>query len=348
MPTITTTIEDNSPLLYYDGWTVGGYPPGADSLTTEYSESNFMGTTAQNASMTFRYCGTDVQLYGAQRGNHGRYQVTLDNFTYSPQSGFAPDPGNFQVVLFESHDVPQGNHTVIITNADNDKWLDIDFVTWTSTFGDPEAVLGVTAVDDGDSAFQYSSGDWTINPPNVGKYFSGTGHVTGNYNAKAQLTFSGDAISLYGPVGVNGSSYTVQINDSALVSYNSFRTIGYQMLLYHMNNLGPGNHTLTFLCLPVQQQICGIDYVNIYHTATNDSTYLFGSSGSRSLSTGDVVGIAVGSAAALIALGVVVLYFTIRKKSASQSQYSAVNPFVSRAMTQADQRRNIGESVRIG
>ncbi len=184
-----------------------------------------MATTAQNASMTFKYIGTDVQLYGAQRGNHGRYQVTLDNFTYSPQSGYAPDPGNFQVVLFESHDVQQGNHTVTITNVDNDKWLDIDFVrsspyltaktlnhysfqvTWNSTFGDPEAALGVTAVDDGDSGFQYSAGDWTINPPNLGKYFSGTGQcvviwnlifsndsftysVTGNYNAKVKLTFS--------------------------------------------------------------------------------------------------------------------------------------------------------------
>lgn len=184
-----------------------------------------MATTAQNASMAFRYIGTDVQLYGAQRGNHGRYQVTLDNFTYSPQSGYAPDPGNFQVVLFESHDLQQGNHTVTITNVDSDMWLDIDFVrlssyliaktlnqylfqvTWTSTFGDPEAALGVTAVDDGDSAFQYSAGDWAMTPPDVGKYFSGTGQcvviwdftfsngtltcsVTGNSNAKVQLTFS--------------------------------------------------------------------------------------------------------------------------------------------------------------
>jgi len=79
---------------------------------------------------------------------------------------------------------------------------------------------------------------------------------------------------------------------------------------------------------------------------------------SRSLSRGDVTGIAIGSAAALIAIGVVALYFIIRKKTASQSvQYSSVNPIVSYAtpsMTEADQRSypgqvgNIRESVYIG
>lgn len=238
----------------------------------------------------------------------------------------------------------------------------------------------------------------------------------------SRYTLSGDAISLYGPVGLNGSSYTVQMDDSTSTSYNALRSIGYQMLLYHTNNLGPGNHTLMFTCLPVQEQICGIDYVNIYRTATNDSTNLFGqvlyvlpsqllptsfscSSSrstaatsddrcvcgtlwpsihsqlfspamvysmhcsctslriltpySRSPSTGNIVGIAIGSAAALIAISAVALYFIIRQKNASQSaQYSAVNPFVphpstiqTSSMTVAHQRRQVGnvrESVRIG
>ncbi|KAK2461099.1 hypothetical protein APHAL10511_006878 [Amanita phalloides] len=190
MPTITTTVEDNSPLLTFDGWIIGA-SNGPDGLITSYSERNFMATTTQNATMTFNYNGTDVTLYGAQRGNHGRYQVTVDHTTYDPQSGYAADPGKFQVTLFESHGLQQGNHTVKISDIDGGQWLDIDFVTWTSTFGDPNAQLAITAVDDGDSAFGYSGTDWANNPTDVGKYFGGTGHSTSTYNAKMQFKFTG-------------------------------------------------------------------------------------------------------------------------------------------------------------
>ena len=96
-------------------------------LSASYSDSDFTKTNTQNTTMTFVYNGTDVTLYGAQRGNHGNYQVTVDGVASSPQSGYNAN-GNFQVVLYESNGLSQGNHTVVIENLGDNLYLDIDFV----------------------------------------------------------------------------------------------------------------------------------------------------------------------------------------------------------------------------
>ena len=87
-----------------------------------------MVTDHGGAQMTFHFNGTDVILYGAKRGNHGRYQVAVDNGTLDTESGFAQDPGLFQALLFQSHGLHQGPHTMILTNIDDLKFVDVDFV----------------------------------------------------------------------------------------------------------------------------------------------------------------------------------------------------------------------------
>jgi len=331
MPTLTTTIEDISPLLSYNGWVPGS--SADDGSCSLYSDSNFMKTNTQNTTMTFTYNGTDLTLYGAQRSNHGNYQVVVDGTANSPQSGYNAQ-GNFQVVLFQSHGLSQGNHTVTLTNQGaNSLYLDIDFVTWTSTFGNASDPLGIITVDDQDASFVYSGSDWSNSPTDVGKYFAGTGHSTSTYNATAQVTFSGDAISLYGPVGASGSPYNVQMDNSKPVSYNANRAEGYQVLLYHANNLGSGNHTLVFTCTPVQSQFCAVDYINIYGTAGSSSSSTTpgfdssqGGTGSAShsnnsaLSAGDIVGIVLGSVAVVVAGAIVALYIVARRKSNAKQE----------------------------
>ncbi|KAF8329326.1 hypothetical protein F5887DRAFT_1004751 [Amanita rubescens] len=332
MPTLTTTIENISPLLVYsNGWTPGSSQ--SDSLASSYSDSDFTKTNTQNTTMTFVYNGTDVTLYGAQRGNHGNYQVTVDGAASSPQSGYNAN-GNFQVILYESNGLSQGNHTVVIENLGDNLYLDIDFVTWKATFGNANDPLGIITVDDTDSAFKYSGSDWSASPTDAGKYFAGTGHSTSTFNASMEFTFSGEAISLYGPVGATGGPYLVQMDKSTAVSYNANTTPGFQVLLYHANNLGSGNHTLTFWCQPVQQQICAIDYVNIYDTATTGSgssssngtagftggsggsgSNLSSSNNSSALSTGDIIGIVLGTVAVVAAAVFVVLYIVVQKRS---------------------------------
>jgi hypothetical protein len=70
-----------------------------------------------------------VSIFGAKRGNHGLYQVTLDGTT-SPEVTGAGD--QFQTSLY-SATVQKGMHTVTMVNREN-KFLDIDFVSPASRF----------------------------------------------------------------------------------------------------------------------------------------------------------------------------------------------------------------------
>lgn len=121
MMALVHCMYDDIPLVLFFG-------KKDETFLLRYSDSNFMKTNTQNTTMTFTYNGTDLTLYGAQRSNHGNYQVVVDGTANSPQSGYNAQ-GNFQVVLYQSHGLSQGNHTVTITNQGaNSLYLDIDFV----------------------------------------------------------------------------------------------------------------------------------------------------------------------------------------------------------------------------
>lgn len=95
-----------------------------------YSDATFTLCTANGASATFTFNGTDIWIFGAKRDNHGPYTVTLDGSVIE-QAGFAVLPGVFQTPLFVSAGLQNKQHTVVITNTQTDdtkKFLDIDFV----------------------------------------------------------------------------------------------------------------------------------------------------------------------------------------------------------------------------
>jgi hypothetical protein len=143
------TIEDNSPIISYSaGWRAGHslddklanlwiifsivFVNTQDLLPTSsppwyrYSQSSFTATTVDGASAIFTFNGTDVEIFGARRENHGSYHVKLDNTSYPPFSGNA-SPATFQQPLFTASNLNQGAHTVTLTNQGN-TFLDIDFV----------------------------------------------------------------------------------------------------------------------------------------------------------------------------------------------------------------------------
>lgn len=84
-----------------------------------------MVTQVINASVTFTFYGTGVQLYGAQRSDHGLYRVTLDSHVYT-LNGQANGTESFQVSLFQSAALTNGLHTVTVVNLGTK--LDLDFV----------------------------------------------------------------------------------------------------------------------------------------------------------------------------------------------------------------------------
>lgn len=151
MPILTTTIEDPCPLISYSttGWRQGSGE--SDPLITtrsaldhivcgicrahqrlprkSYSQSSFTASKTGDASVSFSFNGTDIELFGSRRDNHGNYEVTIDNRT-SSLNGFA-QPNLFKQSLFSALNLTQGYHTITLTNKPTDNghnFVDIDFV----------------------------------------------------------------------------------------------------------------------------------------------------------------------------------------------------------------------------
>ncbi|KAJ2935071.1 hypothetical protein H1R20_g2077, partial [Candolleomyces eurysporus] len=169
MPSYLAIYEDTSPFFTYtQGWRAG--TSGGDSLADRYSESSFAVTNIQGASFSFKFYGTEVSIFGAKRGNHGLYQVTLDSMT-SPEA--------------------TGMHTVTITNK-QDAYLDIDFVSWKASVGRDDEPLILNTWQASHPAFVYAPADaWTTNPPSVGTFMGATQHASSNPGASVRLTFQG-------------------------------------------------------------------------------------------------------------------------------------------------------------
>ncbi|KAJ6609889.1 hypothetical protein B0H10DRAFT_2062966 [Mycena sp. CBHHK59/15] len=326
MPQFNTTIEDFSPLISYSSeWTAGR---SADSLADLYSDSSFTLTQSDGASASFVYNGTGITIFGAKRGNHGFYQVSVDGNVFPPATGKASDPGQFQVPLFSNTNLPQGLHTVTITNQGT-TFLDIDFITWQSSVGPDDEQLVVDTVQDADPSFVYTPiNSWGTNPPNLGTFSGSSGHATATPGAFMTYTFQvRDAVSLYGPVGPAGSPFTVSLDGGVPVNYTASKQFYQpQVLLYTANTMGPGDHVLKVAYEPTQSgQIFAIDYANVYTTASQ------GTNSRNRLPGPAVAGIVIALLFILLVLGALLFFLRRRKarKTVSTLESQMVQPSTS-------------------
>lgn len=93
-----------------------------------YSQSTFTLTQTDGDEAKLTFNGTGIQIFGARRGNHGFYQVTIDGQTGPALTGKAPDPGEFQASLFSVDNLDQKLHTLTLRN-EGTTFLDIDYVS---------------------------------------------------------------------------------------------------------------------------------------------------------------------------------------------------------------------------
>lgn len=98
--------------------------------TARYSQSSFTLSQSANATMSFTFFGTSVGIYGAKRGNHGPYQVQVDNQQFPAVNG-SSSPDAFNQTLFSTSGLQKGLHTVTLTNGAN-TYLDVDYVRLTT------------------------------------------------------------------------------------------------------------------------------------------------------------------------------------------------------------------------
>ena len=86
-----------------------------------------MVTQVANASVSFTFFGSALQLYGAERANHGLYQITIDSHVYPPANGSVNGADVFQAPLFQTAALKSGSHKLTVVNLGTTKF-DLDFV----------------------------------------------------------------------------------------------------------------------------------------------------------------------------------------------------------------------------
>ncbi|RXW22096.1 hypothetical protein EST38_g3769 [Candolleomyces aberdarensis] len=217
------------------------------------------------------------------------------------------------------------------------KYLDIDFVSWKASVGRDDEPLIVNTWQASHPAFVYAPADaWTTNPPSVSNFIGATGHASSSPGASVQLNFQGlqpspkvkwaisvtesiftigDAIAIYGPSGPNGASY--------------HRT---RQLLYYGATLGPGNHSIILTLEQIfdRSGMLAIDYAEIYTTpslgGSFDNATPSPSSGGPQV-TALIVGIAITGTLALLVLGLLAFLFVSHKYKGRLNSTPTISPY---------------------
>ncbi|WVF72620.1 hypothetical protein IAT40_007438 [Kwoniella sp. CBS 6097] len=134
----TTMFDDTAAYISYQGtWSP---QETGDPFISRYQNSTFHSTTTDGDTATITFIGTDIQVFGAKRPNHGFLSGSIDKTPKVYMNGYARNPEEYQVVLFEAHGIENGTHEVVMTNEPmydtsvaGGNWFDIDFVAINGT-----------------------------------------------------------------------------------------------------------------------------------------------------------------------------------------------------------------------
>ncbi|KAL1675917.1 hypothetical protein EV122DRAFT_253554 [Schizophyllum commune] len=311
------TIEDTSPIISYSPeWSPGD--SSQDDSASQYSSGTFMATNSMGATISFTFNGSAIAIYGSKRFNHGRYQIKIDGDFVTEQDGHA-DPDQFQQELFSADDLDAGLHTVELTNLEQ-KFVDVDYVAWTSSIGDSSKVQDITVqtYQDTDEAFAYDA-NWSTKVSNAGTFLGGTGHTTSTTGSTAHFTFTGAGVTLYGPVGPSFGSYSVLLdgipissengtqlahtsnaNELGALSANKTRASATQVL-FHASGLANGEHVLDIVA--ESDEGVAVDFALTYTPKGGDK-----------LSKGAIAGVVIGSVGTLLLVLFALYWIFIRNR----------------------------------
>ncbi|KAG6865742.1 hypothetical protein C0991_012214 [Blastosporella zonata] len=237
--------------------------------------------------MSLDFDGAALNVFGSVNGTFAVNidgQVHYDSNTQLSQTAQAAS-------LFTTNTLSPGKHTITITNQDEGAVLFIDYISFTSSVAQKNGTLDRLVVDDIEPAFHYERVD---------------------------------AVGLYGTIGPDHGTYSVQLDDQPPQSYNAAQsTFAAQISLYYVTHLDAGNHTLHVV--NEDNAVFDIDWANLATIANVTST---------SISTGAIVGAAVGGVIALliIVLGFLLCYRLSRKRSIGRSERtSSMSPYMMEA-----------------
>ncbi|KAF8315861.1 hypothetical protein DL93DRAFT_813506 [Clavulina sp. PMI_390] len=275
------TIDNPSPLLTYSPewmWQVVTNISDPEGYSQYSNGSTATTTSFVGAMVNFTFFGTGVWVYGAKRPNYAYYNVTLNGnktSTFTAQS----DNSVFGQALYGASNLPYGLHTLSIANAgsspstimsgSNDTSIDIDWLVWETEYDGPggpvNAQVSQVTFDNNHPRFLYT-GSWS-SQTNADGPSNGTDQYTTSSDASLQFTFDGDAIALYGSVGVDHGDFVANVDGMQSKTLSGhWNESGYMQMLYYVENLGAGTHNLNVDNKPTSSSEDGfnVDYVTTW------------------------------------------------------------------------------------
>lgn len=339
MASFTLVVEDGSPLISYS-------PAGAwddivnDDVLLSYSGRSLHSTATRGATANFTFNGTGVKFFGAYRPGYGAYTLTVDGVEVA--NGNAESATlNVRQTLGAVSGLEYGEHTAVLT-AVGDGTIDLDWIEMETRVGPDGSKVSAETIDDSNSRISYlpTSESWALNQSPI--FMGGGIHFSNNPAASASLTFTGDAVAIYGAVSPDHADVRITINgqDRSLRRRSSNRVNGLhpQVLMYWADNLGPGEHTLAVSRSPTSLggPFIDLDSVAVFSSVpvNNEATLgagnngstgalnnnsLTGSSPSRPNTTTSVpvraiVGAVMGGVLGLLLIIGLALFFLFRKR----------------------------------
>ncbi|CAE6501456.1 unnamed protein product [Rhizoctonia solani] len=306
------TVDDYSPLIDYQGQWLDSYnlPPSVDPFAKRYRESSFHSSRTDGSTARLQFRGIAIYIFGAKRGNHGFYSVSVDGGTPERFDGYAPTQpdgtdGVYQFPLFARDSMEDTTHTVVLTNIVNDRgpFVDIDYITWTRSTSQAD---NNKRYDDQDFQYPGTFETWDV-LQNQKDYLRGTAHRTTTYGAQAILEFEGSDILLYGGTGPNHGMFKVRLDGQAELELNGTAPVAHPpSLLFASNNLEAGNHRL------------GVTNLEGGKILEIDRAGVVPQQGANRLTTAAIAGIVVGIVAGLAIVSILVWIFFVKRRRAKR------------------------------
>ncbi|KAI0339769.1 hypothetical protein BDW22DRAFT_1431267 [Trametopsis cervina] len=257
MVSFNVSLDDCSPLITYSQpWIDASLN---DTLASNYSDASLHTATANGATATFSFNGTGVWLYGAHRPEYGVYAMTVDGQTVANGSASAVIPV-FDQLLGGSSNLGMGEHTVTLTSVSGGP-IDLDSLIFETQMDSQNQHVNQTVVDDSDPQISFSPAtEWQVADHSY--LANGSVHFTQTIGSQAALSFTGDAIAIYGGVSFDHGIYTVSIDGKAkTLNGGGYSEYHPKTLLYFAQGLGAGPHDLA---ITAGSQYLDVDSIVLY------------------------------------------------------------------------------------
>lgn len=139
-------VEDIAPFLSYSpgDWRLGENNLRLYVLMSHCSSSKYIGHAAEilnrssggsitatenaGATVSFKFYGTSVAIFGSSRPEFGNYSVRVDDTPFEVKSGRS-DRETWHQTLFSVDNLPKGDHVVSLENVEARR-RDLDYVRY--------------------------------------------------------------------------------------------------------------------------------------------------------------------------------------------------------------------------